>query len=450
MRILRICFPLVLIATSCDFRVGDDVPGSSSYGDPDSPPLPPEPPPSTMNPIPPVDGADLFRTPCAGSIDLFKELLVIDPAVLASSEARNDVAGAAFSFRSRLEELSESADDAARFAVEWLESWKSTTQVGLVAAVQPRFDVENILVEPWKQAGGYGMSFLPFRLIAIVNRLDLASSADGCTGDAGEIRFVYTAVNPSLGNALAMTVIVEVPYPSTRSPRAWADAWHALPSPASSSYVPALAALVRDAMRDADPERTRVRTNEIALGQSQNQPWELRQFALMRADGQASLAPTLIATTPRDDLDGSSSLGAWIEDHRDRLAKGVTDALAITMQAGASSMPEANFRWTLASAVVPESVRHTFGLSTCNGCHGGERPADVLPFQHLAPGDAPNSAGYYDVRPTQRTRVSTFLYDGHGGGELVRRAQSMASILCSSCSPGPGSGVPPDSYPSCR
>jgi hypothetical protein len=334
-------------------------------------------------------------------------------------------------------------------AVAWLETWKSTTEVGLVAPVQPRFDVENILLEPWSEAGGY--DFLPFRLIAIVNRLDLASSADGCTGDAGEIRFVYTAVNPSSGSAIAMTVIVEIPYPSTRSPRAWAEAWHALPGTASSSYVPALAALVRDVMRDADPERTSVRTNEVAFGESQSRPWELRQFAVTRdADGKASLAPTLIATTPRDDLDGSSSLGAWLDDHRSRLANGVTDALTITMQAGASSIPDATFRWTVASPAVPESVRRTFGLSTCNGCHGGERPADVLPFQQLAPWDAPSGAGYYGGSATQRTRISTFLYDGRGGGELVLRAQSMARILCSSCSPGAGTAVPPDSYPSCR
>lgn len=385
-------FVSFLFVVACEYRVDG---GRSSTAPPVAPPA--------LLATPPPDGG----VACTAEVDRAKELLVVDRAVLESRDARCDVAGAAFSFRSRIEELAAGAD-AARFTLAWLGTWTTVTSVS-GAPVTARPAANDVLSAPWRALRvEASIADAPFRLIAIANRLDLTDP---------ELRFVYTAVDPGTRSALAMTVIVEIAYPAEKTPAEWAAAWHALPAPASAAYGPALASLVRTITQGADPARTRVRTNEAAFGKT----WEMRQF-VVGDDG--ALAPTLLPGTPRAELDGSSALEGWLADHEPRLASGVVDALPQRMLAAAAPIPDRFFQWELASPIGGRA-RLAFGLSTCNGCHGGERGADALPFQQLAPWDAPATDGYYLPTSDGGTRVSGYLDD-----DLGRRAKSVAALLC--------------------
>lgn len=384
---------------------------------------------------------------CGSNVDRWKELLVIDPSVLTSVEASNDLAGGALSFRSRMEELAGSEALAEPFTEAWLDSWRTTASVGAIAApVNPRPLVKDVLLDPWRAAGGgvATMALAPFRLIAVVNRLDLSANADGCSIDVGEIRFVYTATDPATRSALAMTVIVEVPYPTRAAGRgrealdgkAWARKWHALGAlPFGDGYVAALAGLVHEVTAGMDPMRVRVRTNEAALG-GPSGAWDLRQFSLTPSDGGRALTPSLLDTTPRDALNHSPALSSWMRSHESRLRGGVADSLSLDMQAGEATLLDPFFMWGL-DVPVSETARKTFSQNTCNGCHGGERPADALFFQHLAPWDAPTNAYYGTNSATGNTLVSVYLNDPSGrDDELTRRAVSLSALLCSAdCAP---------------
>ncbi len=408
MRLLPIAFVFAL--TACDFEIVDASRGSypdqhASHGA------------SSIDPE--EQGA-----PCDVKVDRWKELLVIHRSVLMDRRARNDVPHAPWSFRSRMEELAGGADVDA-FVSAWIDQWRTVTSVGPDAApVTPRPAANDVLSYP-------DLDHLPFRLVAIVNRLDLREREDACTGGAGELRFVYTATDAK-GAAIAMNVIVEVPYPAARSPQEWAKKWHTLAGePFGASYTDALAALTSEVMAGADPRGIRVRTNEIALGEEAGLPWELREFTLEVTGEGRRLVEVPIAQTPRMDLARSPSLDSWIRESEARVRAG-THVLPGPFQAGAAEMPSSWFRWE--SSTLPSDLREAFSTRTCNGCHGGERQGDTLRFQHLAPFDAP---GAYYGSSSGETQVSRWLHDPSGrDDELSRREKLLARALCSSCSAG--------------
>ena len=391
-------------------------------------------PTATAGVGPGPSGGTTTSPTCPVSIDAKRELLVIDSSVLGDPRARSDDADGAWSFRARLEEIAGSAG-AGNAALAWLEGWRDTTYVGTDSApVTARPDVDTVLVDPWRAASAPGCNAAgldpakaPFRLIAIVNRIDLRDDPAACVGSAGELRFVYTAVDAS-GAALPMTLIVEIPYPKTRSPHDWAAAWHALGAlPFGAEYNDALEALTRSVTDVVDARTIRLRTNESALGSG----WEMREFA---ASGAGTLDQVVIDTTPRTDLDGASSLGAWVTENASVVSSG-SWVLPSAMRAGAAPIASASFRWNVTGA--KSSLAETFSAGTCNGCHGGDTPA--LPFQHLAGG------GDYYGQDDGSTRVSPYL-----SSELGRRSDSMNNALCSSCDGGSGTpyGAEPTS-PSC-
>lgn len=439
---LTLCLvPVVTALAGCEWHVVEDHAPSgsaSTSGAHGAPPgAPGERAPSSA---PPQDR-------CGIEVNRWKELLVINRSVLSDRRAGNDTAGAPWSFRSRMEELAGSSDEAPALVQAWLAEWTSRTSVGEGAApVTPRPSVDAVIVAPWRQSlpgsTDYGtgsaplpLDRAPFRLVAIVNRLDLREVEGGCEGSAGELRFVYTALDPTTRLAKPFSVIVEVPYPTTRSPREWAQQWHdAAQRPFGADYNESLAALTTEVTSKATRASIRVRTNEIALGEPLSLPWEMREFSLDGAQ-PARLVQVPLLTTPRIELQRSPSLDAWTKDNAAQVLAG-THVLPAGLQAGAAPMASPFFRWP--TTTVSEELRHALSIGTCNGCHGGERPAgDPLRFQHLAPGDT--TAAYYPTTNGE-TQVSRYLNDPAGNeDELGRRGRVVASMLCGSCSPS----VPP-------
>lgn len=399
MRLLPIAFVFALAA--CDFEVVD-----ASRSQPDSHASHGA---SSVDPSAPGDPV------CDATIDRWKEMVVIHRSVLMDRRAKNDVPHAAFSFRARMEELA-GTDDPSAFVDAWIDQFRTVTRVGPDAApVTPRPKTDLLAHD--------GLDRLPFRLVAIVNRLDLRDP---------ELRFVYTATDAA-GAALAMTVIVEVPYPATRTREEWAAAWHTLAAePFGASYTDGLAALTTAVTSAADPRAIHVRTNEIALGEDAGLPWELRDFVLSGAGYERRLVQVPLTTTPRMDLARSPSLDSWIRENEARVRAG-THLLPGPFQAGAAAVPTSWFRWE-SSALSPD-LREAFSKETCNGCHGGERQGDPLRFQQLAPFDAPGA--YYGSSQGGETQVSRYLHDPSGGDdELSRRAKIVARLLCTRPAPG--------------
>lgn len=446
-RFAQLLLPVLAASIAgCEWQIHDDGPARGTTASPQSG--------GASDPSSATDGTSTSTSTstsggpaCSVTIDRWKELLVINRSVLADRRASNDVDGAPWSFRTRVEELAGTVADAPAFVDAWLSEWRTRTSVGGDGApVTPRPAVDVVILQPWRQSGGSGggpttyaegtplsLARAPFRLVAIANRLDLRERDLGCQGAAGELRFVYTAVDATTRLAIPFSVIVEIPYPASRSPREWAARWHDVAShPFGADYNDALAALTAEITSKAVPSTVRVRTNEVALGMTLGLPWELREFALDTAHGAARLVQVPLVATPRIDLQRSPSLDAWTQDNASKVLAG-TYMLPGGLQAGAAPMSTSFFRWS--STTLTEELRHALSIGTCNGCHGGERPADLLRFQHVAPGDT--TAGYYTATNGE-TQVSRYLNDPSGGDdELGRRAKGMARMLCSDCAAAP-------------
>ncbi|HTV20742.1 MAG TPA: hypothetical protein VMG12_18790 [Polyangiaceae bacterium] len=377
---------------------------------------------------------------------LYPALIVIDADIIRGPLAANASADAPFSFRAQMEWLAGDRD-AIDFTQAWLEQWETVTTVGPAAApVVPRPAARRRLLEPWlganaassADAGAYGTSSpspangtppswanAPFRLIAIVNRVDLAS--DPCS-TGGELRFIYTAIDVSTGAALDMTAILEVPYPSTRTAAEWARAWRDLPFGGGSGYSEALARLVRDVHAEADPLRARLLTSEVELASAESPGWEMREFHLQIEGDRLGLVQTPLDRTPRADVD-AARLSDHVLEHADEI-RAAGARLPDDMQAGVAPLATPDFRWRVLG--VSESLRHAFSLQTCNGCHGGD--AEPLPFQHVTPVDLPGISA----------RVSRTLYaPDEPSDELRRRSLLLDSLAQSACEPAPGSTTYP-------
>ena len=286
--------------------------------------------------------------------------------------------------------------------------------------------MRQLVTRPWLDASGgprLDLTRAPFRLLAIVNRMDLA---DLSRGSAGEGRFVFGVVGPN-GEPLEFTVILEFHLPATTQADvdAWADAWHALGALPSDTeaFNAALEAIThRFARRDAAPTRpngsaiNQVRTNELALGV----PWEMREFTLNASGRLVQTPPALVNETP--------ALAQFINANTTALLDG-THQVPPTFEGqpflGGSVF--LNFRpgWGAPPVVLPEA-RFRFSVNTCNGCHEAETATS---FVHVAPREPGKVAG-----------LSRFLTGGevpdlmtHGTrtfDELSVRAESLRARLC--------------------
>jgi hypothetical protein len=467
-------------------REGSDVYGA--YGgrvDPGTPRVrerEPAPPLTTESDQAAIDAVESAPT------DLYRELIVLDPGVLAALSADDD--RAPFSFRSQMQWLAGNAD-ALELTRAWLLEWQTASEVGPeLAPVAPRPLVGRLLVDPWVAAStpsgrveiarasadtetasaaystpeteeaapedaaeeapedtpeepaeddGYAPAeppeYLtppaeetpplpswqgaPFRLIAIVNRLDLAD--DACDGAAGELRYIYGALDADGSTPLDVTLILEVPYPTTRSAAEWARAWKDLGALRSGDeYTRALAALGSEIMADSDPLRARIRTNEIAFADADSGGWEMREFRPQIVEDTLALVQAPLEFTPRADAD-PAELSAYVLEHADEIESSGA-SLPEPLRAGAASIDTPDFSWNVLG--VSERLRRAFSLQTCNGCHGGDTAS--LPFRHISPGE---SLG-------EPARLSRFLYDpDEPSDELRRRLDIVDALGETDCAP---------------
>lgn len=318
---------------------------------------------------------------------------------------------------------------------------------------------------------------LPFRLLAIVNRNDLAGGGYGgtSTGDPGEIRFVFGLLQMQgktcRPHPSGMSVIFEYKdQTSCFGVSARAREWIALDSdhPAfpSASYNAALQAITDDVtaanaapFEPAGSALNQLRTNDIALGSI----WELREFRIDAAT--LRMEPHTLAQTPDASFHTSSVLRDCINSPTCRAEVPASFMGANFLAASQAYGPEFHFD---ALGVGNPLDRRDFSQNTCGGCHGanaldpnvrfGPAGLNLVPpfpamfvstpesFYHVdarTPGGIPANLSRFlkgtdDLAPftpiPDRTTVSPALPAKHFD-DLQRRGQVLASQSISSTCP---------------
>jgi hypothetical protein len=326
---------------------------------------------------------------------------------------------------------------------QWLETWKGDRGDSL----------KKLILGPWQErSGGNGkpldLTIAPFRLMAIVNRVDLRGNLvlgneriGG--GGAGEARFVFCAydIDAPDGMPLQFTVIFEyqIKRKNFHDVREWAEQWYALKNIplGTTRYNKALQKITNQLAGagidiESPPNQSalsQLRTNEVALaeqilrrappGQAPKAFWELREFRI-DVNNSGYLRQVTVKQTP--DLifnEGTvtyvSTIGLLgVADVRGPLLptsvlfSAVTPALAHYVNGaeadilahehhvpakilpgygflGAAALTPSSTFWNDQNIRNPE-VRHLFSLGTCNGCHAREAfPQKDVQFTHVHP-----------------------------------------------------------------
>jgi len=279
-------------------------------------------------------------------------------------------------------------------------------QVSALEARSLRLDLSRL----WSiigQPASKHEKLLPFRLLAVVNRTDLAEQLAPLT-PAGEGRLVYTLTDgpgdDAHASALPLTVIFEYSLGSQRSAKDWALAFHALGRETwaePNDRLDAVAALVQSFVSpeavEASPHLSQIRVNDgRVLG------GRMYELAL---DEQGVLVQRGLRNTPRVELAGSEELLGFASDNATAVASG---AQRVPEEWLADSVSIGPVDWLPNSA-----LQRDFSRGTCPGCHGADGPA--LDGFHLREARDGSVA------------LSEFL----SAEELPRRVSALRERLCS-------------------
>lgn len=388
------------------------------------------------------------------------------------------------------------------FVVAWLQSWLNPYTVN-GDTVPARPAMFNQVILPWANASGITASLqsvggvntltlggelnldvAPFRLSAIVNRIDLGATEDGSAGyggsttvapiNAGELRFVFGVQNLGNCTVLPFSVILEygVPIEGCAEVRAWANEWVQLndagfAAPFSSPWREHLESLTQSVVvHGAAPEKgnqnaiNQIRTNENAL----NPLWELREFTLTEEDPihdtdipiDGPLQPHTVAMTP-DDTPFSPTphpvVNAFV--HTEVLS-GVPPSLSAPglcsasysvpgqfsgqfFRGGNSFMdPLTHWRASVNGGDLRHVCgRHQFSLNTCNGCHSGET---LTPFFHVDPQASPAGLSQFLTGNGSLFAVDDVQFSSPQWlfADLRHRLLRLYKIACAPCGARPG------------
>lgn len=334
------------------------------------------------------------------------------------------------------------------FARQWLAKWE-TTQTVNTFPIPARTQITASIIKPWDSVSGntgqLDLAKAPFRLLAIVNRVDLRQNLVYGGGSAGEGRFVFEAVDRRNGqcNPMQFTVIFEygIHKNSCQAVRAWGKQWWDLKNITLSdpAYAPALEAITEQFVAaGTNPSQlpnknslSQLRTNEIAL----SSPWELREFALA---GTGHLVPVTTKREPDTNLHNTDPLVAWINANAAAVAA-QTHTIPETVSgtaflASRAPIPGNNtgFFWGRGGDIPTANARFGFSLSTCSGCHTGETHTV---FTHVKPGSGFPAAlsgfltgiSVLDPDPTDADNSTRTFAD------LDRRAADLDGLVNSIC-----------------
>ena len=304
------------------------------------------------------------------------------------------------------------------FVRTWLKNWETNLVInGWGVAARQR--VKDIVITPWETAsGGPGapldLKIAPFKLLAIVNRIDLRGNGGYTTNNAGEARFVFGVIDRRRGGCVIseMTVILEygIDRPDCNGVINWAQQWvnlSFLPL-GSPAYNAALEAITQQfAKAGAAPGKVndsalnQVRTNEFL--QPPTGPWELREFRLTMTKEDpfpptGQLIETTVKQTPDAVLNNTNTLADYINANCGPI---LTDSHIVPLAfprspfdpplpnppgflGGNAPVPPAfwNAPGIVCDPSPPGDTRFKFSNATCSGCHKAET---LTAFYHIFP-----------------------------------------------------------------
>ncbi len=400
----------------------------------------------------------------------------------------------AWSFKTLISNLNNEATSGMtdqQFAHEWLRNWIANSTVNTFSIIA-RPNIKTFF-QGWDgvNAATLNMDKLPFRLLAVVNRIDLASiPAYGVSAASkpGEIRFVFGLVtrntsgvcvnNGVPGAADRMTAIFEYGDATNgcSSLKSLANQWLALDTLAgstganlgSAAYMNALKAITDTVTAPNVNRLNQLRTNDFAfdgIGGFGLQ-WQLREFAINPTTKK--LAAVTIKQTPqpakfRNPAPGSSEeilLHDYLSGQASSVlceAHGVPDIFNSQPFLGSHADYNSTTTWptSLSGTSLPTSfptcykssiktepvgltfsdkmaseVRHKFAVNTCDDCHAAE--TDTF-FVHIDPINRALS-GFMTGIIVNDTNIPGLTREFN---DLARRNQALVGTSVNSCSSDP-------------
>jgi len=319
---------------------------------------------------------------------------------------------------------------------QWLNLWTEDHVVN-GELVEARPAMRDLVLKPWEKAseGGHlDMSKAPFRLLAIVFRIDVLTRPRTFPDlkPAGQFRMVYGLLDKD-GNPTPFTIIFEYLLEADdecQDVLDWAHRIHALSSyEFGPEYNAALQNITdRIITPGAWPDVLlngsalfAIRTNESFLGT----PWEMRSFALALPeddddeddDGsgggnqkpKARLDHQFNMLTPAAHFQGSQTLHDFLLEFAPMIFSGRL-LYPLSYQGKPFLAGVAQNRLDLGwqgpepvcTATSPV-LQRVFSLTTCQGCHGKDTQT---PFLHVAPREAgqPSQLSQFMTGPLYRVR----------------------------------------------
>ena len=437
-----------------------------------------------------IDLSRIFSVLCFPpvTVDKEKSLMVTSPAVVEDTfrtfNPCNNIGNpnGAWAFPKLISEMANTpvtGVSASDFLKRWLETWLTNVTVN-ADVIAARLQMNNI-INNWSTLsnGTFDIKFAPFKLIAIVNRVDLRGSLGYGFANPGEGRFVFCAINcnngtPSVfGTPAPFMVIFEygLPFKTCGSLKAYAKQWADLSGMTlgDATYNAALESITNQfALANTSPSKpngsslNQVRTNEFAFGFTST-PWELREFNIDSTTHQLKNVTVKQEPQVRFNKQHPAQVPADVTTMVSFVNTNTADVEANTysipeIEAGknflagkAHTLNSSTYHWNGSTVAGPEFItsdkaRFNLSLNTCSGCHGGE--ANTGNFMHVAPGgltgvpaflsgflkgNPPLSSGGFVVndralRPAAPGEAREF-------NDLERRKIDLESLVHCTCTP---------------
>jgi len=403
------------------------------------------------------------------AVDPSRELFITDLSVVQDPTRTFDICNnsgnpnGAWTFKTLMTNMANqplTGQDPALFVESWVRSWQVSHTINSFA-VPARANIGPLVLNSWPRLadGRLNLDRSPFRLLAIVNRVDLRGNPvyGGSGGNAGEGRLVFGVVNRNANGGCSQTqftVIFEygVPISGCSAVQQYAQQWVNLgATPFGATFNTRLQQITdRFTTMNAAPGRpnnsalNQLRTNEIALAS----PWELREFVLPRGNGPLTIVSTQ-DTAHRATFQNSATVANYMNS---AVRPVPLSWLGVPFLTGSSLNPSiADFAaWNGPGA--SNAGRHDVSLRSCDGCHGSEARANGNPFVAF-PTPETNFVHITPRLPGQQSQLSKFLLgtgtlvapstfpknDPINGapqrnfGDLLRRQQDLANLMNTSC-----------------
>lgn len=412
-----------------------------------------------------------------------RSLMITDPAVVQDPNRTFSPCGTGnpngvWSFGHLIREMANSSTTGITpeaFLDNMLHTWMSPQLInGDNVAARPGI---NQIINLWQSLSGGTLNVdrAPFKLIAIVNRIDLRGSSGYGFSNAGEGRFVFCAVDANcnvIRNPAPFMIIFEygVPIKGCAILKAYAQEWFNLKTmtPGTPAYNAALENITtqfteagQGGTKPNGSALNQLRTNELALGIN---PWELREFVIdatshlltpttVKQEPQITFNQVHPGALPADvqilaNFTNAHQIDVENDKHKIPLVETGRNMLA----GKAHTLDPVNYHWNASTSsaasdfINSDRARFKLSLNTCSGCHGGETITNN--FMHVAPGpgsgvpatlsgfltgNPPGSSSPWVV--TDRAGRTSTPASGWEFNDLERRAKDLQDFVATPCKP---------------